>query len=80
MFLLNKVYAYANPGGTPPVHEKQLYLTAPQAAQLLGVSREALWRFKRDSADFPIPRYFTPKSPRFSRAEILAWAESKKAS
>ena len=51
-----------------------LYLRPGEAARLLGVGRTSFWRLrKRD--DFPRPRRFAG-ADRFSRREVIEWAES----
>ena len=56
------------------------YMTRKQTAKFLGIAESTLQAWRRDKRyDFPKPRLLTGGRILFKRAEIVEWAESRKA-
>tara|TARA_B100000780_G_scaffold251179_1_gene197695 strand:+ start:640 stop:873 length:234 start_codon:yes stop_codon:yes gene_type:complete len=73
MLLLSNVYPQANSPASPG----QLYLSASQVANRLGLSRTSIWRYLRDDPNFPQPYRFGKTTRRWSLAEIQEWEQSR---
>lgn len=63
------------PIAAPP--EKEL-LTAPEGAHDLGIGLTRLAELERDDPDFPRPVWLGPRGKRYVRAELRAYALSKR--
>ena len=56
------------------------YMTRSQTAKFLGIAESTLQAWRRDKRyGFPKPRLLTGGRILFKRAEIIEWAESRKA-
>ena len=53
------------------------YLRATALAQQLNVHRSTLWRWAKDSRDFPKPLKITEGVTLWSVAEVQAWLQRK---
>jgi predicted DNA-binding transcriptional regulator AlpA len=53
------------------------FLTAKGVGALLKCHPMSVWRFERDNPDFPRSRAIGEKMPRWSRREILDYANSR---
>ena len=73
MFSLNNVYPRAN---SPAMHG-QLYLSASQVANRLGLSRTSVWRYLRDDPHFPKPYKFGKTTRRWLLDEVIQWEQSR---
>lgn len=51
------------------------WLTAEQAAVLLGIQRRSVYHYARHLAGFPQPRHIG-RTPTWSRAELVAWRKA----
>lgn len=71
--LLSNVYPRANSAPNPG----QLYLSASQIANRLGLSRTSVWRYLRDDPNFPKPYRFGKTTRRWSLDEVIAWEQSR---
>jgi prophage regulatory protein len=58
-----------------PTDPNQLALPPADAARILGVSRATFFKM-HSSGKLPLPVYLTPRCPRWSRAELVAWLEA----
>jgi predicted DNA-binding transcriptional regulator AlpA len=58
--------------------EDDVLLTAAEAARLLALSRPGLW-VGVARGDLPAPFYPLPRAPRWSRNELLAAVEARRA-
>jgi predicted DNA-binding transcriptional regulator AlpA len=65
-----KMGAMNNP--KPPNELGQLALSPTDAARLLGVSRATFFKM-HSSGKLPMPVYLTPRTPRWVKAELVAW-------
>lgn len=52
-------------------------LRPKQAAQLIGVSVNSLWRYARTRSDFPQPVKLSPGATIFFENELSAWLEKQ---
>lgn len=62
--------------------EHTLYLTVVQVAIMLGISRSGIYAKLKEHGPgsdptFPRPRKFGPGMVRFSKAEVMEWANSR---
>jgi len=53
------------------------FIRPKEAAALLSCAESTLWRWNKGRPDFPKPRKLGHKCTVFSRAELLAYIESK---
>ncbi len=56
----------------------EVYLTVNQVAERLGVSRDTIYRWKRES-NFPLARKLSPGSSRWRQSDILEWESNLEA-
>lgn len=73
MFLLSNAYPCANTAPRPD----QLYLSASQVANRLGLSRTSIWRYLKNEPNFPQPYKFGKTTRRWALEEIQAWEQSR---
>lgn len=71
--LLKNTYAYAN----SPVKPDQIYLSASQLANRLGLSRTSIWRYLKNDPLFPRPVVFGKQTRRWKLSEVQAWENFK---
>ncbi len=57
--------------------EHDEFLSVADVGKMLGYSRSTVWK-KAKTDDFPQKIYLSEQAVRWSRAEVLAWMESKK--
>lgn len=56
------------------------YLRDTDLAARFNVSRNTIWRWKRESPEFPRPVYLSPGSARWKLSEVEAWEATQSAS
>jgi prophage regulatory protein len=54
-----------------------LALRPKRAAEFLGIGRATLWRWAKERADFPKPRYLSARCTIFDMAELTAWRDAQ---
>lgn len=59
-------------------HESRHRLRQNDLCDLLGCSRQTLWRIRRTNPDFPRPSLIGARIAVWDSAEIDAWLESQK--
>ena len=57
--------------------EPPLFMTALQVCALVGVSERQFYEWKRDG-DVPPSHYWSARTVRYHRDDVIAWAESHK--
>lgn len=53
------------------------YLSDTQLAQRFSVSRQTVWRWHRERADFPRAHSLSPGCTRWRLSEVEAWEQSR---